>query len=774
MQQHPSTTVYSPTNYSYDARGNLIQVNQSTSPTQTRRFAYDGLSRLIRASNPEQVSSSDATFTLNGQSWAVRYDYDLSSNLIAKTDTRPADSGFVAASYSYDNLNRISTRSYNDGTPTVTYSYDTATRGIGRMRSVITIGISTYNYTIYDAIGRLTHYNQQTDGQTYFMSAAYNKAGLMTSETYPSNRVVATEYDGAGRIAGVRNQSTGQYYAGASASDATNRLQYTAHGALSRMKLGNGLWEHTNFNPRLQPTRIGLGTTGTSTSLLGLDYDYGATNNNGNLLTQTINAPGLSATQGYTYDHLNRLLTAQESVGGVRWAQTFGYDQFGNRISLINTGVDAPSLPPPQAHPVTASTNRFTNFTYDAAGNVRTDHTGNTFSYDAESKQITSSVAGAQASYSYDGDGRRVKRVVSGVATIFVYNARGQQIAEYGGAASGESGASYLTTDHLGSTRVVTNESGGVRARHDYLPFGEEIPANVGGRQNVAGYAATDGTRQRFTSKERDTESGLDYFGARYYSSAQGRFTSVDPLRASAHPGDPQSWNRYTYALNRVTVAIDPDGLATIVVTVNPRSRGGTGRSTTWLYTRGGYFARYGKSNGEFQTLSKGAAGSNRAKTNADTPFGVYQYRGTQEGASDSRKLGPAYGTGKIIMDPVAGEVKESGRDQIRFHGGGSSLKEHAFDPEQPLVPTQGCVRCKNQDVNTLIDAIKDLEKQGDPVERIFIGDAQYLNNLAGQKGKDGSYLYPDLRLALGIDKPSKEERGKEKKRARKAAKEQE
>jgi hypothetical protein len=76
---------------------------------------------------------------------------------------------------------------------------------------------------------------------------------------------------------------------------------------------------------------------------------------------------------------------------------------------------------------------------------------------------------------------------------------------------------SYLTTDHLGSTRVVTDGSAVVKARHDYLPFGEEIETSVGGRSGVTGYAAADSTRQRFTSKERDTESGLDYFLARYY-----------------------------------------------------------------------------------------------------------------------------------------------------------------------------------------------------------------------------------------------------------------
>ena len=66
-------------------------------------------------------------------------------------------------------------------------------------------------------------------------------------------------------------------------------------------------------------------------------------------------------------------------------------------------------------------------------------------------------------------------------------------------------------------------------ARHDYLPYGEEVPSNLGNRTAVTGYVNSDDTRQRFTSNERDSESGLDYFFARYYSSAQGRFTSRDP-----------------------------------------------------------------------------------------------------------------------------------------------------------------------------------------------------------------------------------------------------
>ncbi|MCL4852251.1 MAG: RHS repeat-associated core domain-containing protein, partial [Bryobacteraceae bacterium] len=72
----------------------------------------------------------------------------------------------------------------------------------------------------------------------------------------------------------------------------------------------------------------------------------------------------------------------------------------------------------------------------------------------------------------------------------------------------------------------------------------------------------------RFTGKERDAETGLDYFGARYYSGTQGRFTSVDPAMESALLEDPQTWNRYSYVYNRPLTLVDPDGRAPQLVTV--------------------------------------------------------------------------------------------------------------------------------------------------------------------------------------------------------------
>ena len=184
-----------------------------------------------------------------------------------------------------------------------------------------------------------------------------------------------------------------------------------------------------------------------------------------------------------------------------------------------------------------------------------------TYTYDAENRMVTeTNTGGLSATYRYDADGKRVeKNLNSGAVIVYVYDAQGNLSAEYGSA----SGAPPCTTcyysyDHLGSVRMVTDKNANVVSRHDYLPFGDEIPGGMAWRNSQ--FDTPDNVSQRFTGKERDTETGLDFFGARYYSSAIERFMSADEPFADQHPADPQSWNLYSYVRNSPLISTDPTG----------------------------------------------------------------------------------------------------------------------------------------------------------------------------------------------------------------------
>lgn len=314
-----------------------------------------------------------------------------------------------------------------------------------------------------------------------------------------------------------------------------------------------------------------------------LTYNYGATNNNGNLQSVSYLGGGLSYTQTFGYDTLNRLTTSGESSGA--WSQTNNYDRYGNRA--IDLGGGNQNL-------YFNAANRITNagYAYDTAGNLTSDGI-QSFAYDAENKIKT--VNGVSDVYRYDGDSNRIrKNFTTGEKVRMVYSG-GQLIAEYdlvtgslkkeyiygakGLVATIEPGIGtrYTTSDHLGSPRVITNSSAGVVSRHDYMPFGEELGSGVGGRTTGNGYGVSDGIRQQFTRQERDSETGLDYFLARYYSAGQGRFTSPDPFKIVAEVQSeedpskarsklahylmqPQLWNQYPYAVNNPLKYIDPTG----------------------------------------------------------------------------------------------------------------------------------------------------------------------------------------------------------------------
>ncbi len=110
----------------------------------------------------------------------------------------------------------------------------------------------------------------------------------------------------------------------------------------------------------------------------------------------------------------------------------------------------------------------------------------------------------------------------------------------------------YYISDQLGTARVITDSSGNVCYDADFYPFGGERPSTYGYCDSA----------YKFTGKDRDSESGLDYFGARHYSSQYGRFMTPDPSGLLyADLTNPQSLNLYSYALNNPLRFIDPTGL---------------------------------------------------------------------------------------------------------------------------------------------------------------------------------------------------------------------
>ncbi len=299
--------------------------------------------------------------------------------------------------------------------------------------------------------------------------------------------------------------------------------------------------------------------------MLSLDYD-------GNVQSATITAPGpaVNVRQTFAYDKLNRLTSASEAPNSgsntTAWSQVYDFDAVGNRwLDPSSWGLSLSSFTPQYSTNFNANNQLvLQSSTYDSAGNHKTIG-GFSYGYDAENRLVSvtepSGTNPPSYQYIYDGNGQRVQKIASGgPTTTYAYDASGELASEY---VTGTPPTPLCTTcllvqDTLGSTRMMLDAgTGSPVSMHDYIPFGEEIAT---ARTNVL-YSGKDNPRQKFSGKERDSETNLDYFGARYYSGAQGRFTSPDPLLNSGRPWEPQSWNRYAYALNNPLKYVDPDGL---------------------------------------------------------------------------------------------------------------------------------------------------------------------------------------------------------------------
>ncbi|MGC2526762.1 MAG: RHS repeat-associated core domain-containing protein [Candidatus Acidiferrum sp.] len=600
-----SNNLVNETDYTYDALDNLLTVNQkgndlNSADWRTRTFVYNSLSQLTSATNPETGPIAAAG--------TITYSYNNDGILTSKTDGRGITINYSPAASPIDALHRVTEKTYSDSTPTVRYAYDgvapsgctlptlTIHNGVGKRTGMCDgAGAEAWSWDITSGVGWKVTDARTTNGVTKSTIYQHNFDGSLFSLTYPSGRVMtyALAYSGTNTAARP-----------ASAVDSTGPINYATgalyapQGALSYVQNGVGFYSTFLFNDRLQPCWVYATTsstgapttcaqTGVSNAAI-MDFQYGfnlGTANNGNV-SRIANRIYPSRSITYLYDELNRIHDAvtDATSGQFCWGQLFGtqsgsnftsgYDAWGN----LKTITPDPSRPGCSVGTMARTINVYnkivdSNYGYDNAGNLTADPSL-TYSYNAEN-QLT---ATAGMTYLYDGDGKRVEKATTGPpltpTKLYWYGAGSDALDETDAAGNtnnspfneyvffgskriarrdSSNNVFYYFSDHLGTSREIV-QAGQTTLCYDadYYPFGvEAVVATNTCSQNY-----------KFTGKERDSESGLDNFLERYYTSQMGRFMSPDPAGMFAvRLAYPQTLNRYSYVLNNPLSLADPLGL---------------------------------------------------------------------------------------------------------------------------------------------------------------------------------------------------------------------
>jgi RHS repeat-associated protein len=578
------------TDYQYDTLDNLTRVDQkgndaNSANWRTRTFAYNSLSLLTSATNPESGPAASAG--------TITYAYNNDSVLISKTDPRGITVNYNPAESPIDPLHRITKKTYSNNDPAVSYFYDQTTyngltiaNGIGRRTGMSdAAGAEAWSF---DAMGRTLVDRRSTNAITKNTSYTYNLDGSLATLTYPGSRVVIYTSDAAGRPILAHDQGLNIDYAWGTCGPSSNGVCYSPSGAMSYMKNGTLFNSTYLYNKRVQPCWTWVHTTNagapatcaqagvTTAALLDFQYDFGlGTADNGNV-NRTVNRRNLGRSITYQYDELNRIKSAitDATSGTFCWGQLFGSMSGSTYVSGYDSWANLKTITPDPSRPAcaTAALSKTINaynkvidsgFGYDSAGNM-TAQPGLTSAFNAEN-QMTSA---AGVTYTYDGDGKRVKKSngklywygtgsdplsesdLSGNVTDAYIFFNGKRIARQ--TSSGNGVPFFYFSDHLGTTRAIA-QAGVSSACYDadFYPFGVEAA--------IATNSCP--TNYKFTGKERDSESGLDNFGARYFSNSTARFTAADPhLTDSQRMRDPQQLNMYSYARNNPLRFGDDDG----------------------------------------------------------------------------------------------------------------------------------------------------------------------------------------------------------------------
>jgi RHS repeat-associated protein len=557
------------TNYLYDALGNLQSVSQGG--LNQRSFYYDSLSRLTSSTNPESGQNSFA--------------YDANGNLASKTAPKPNQanaSATVATAFQYDSLNRRMTQSYNDGTtPTAQFWYDacpvsgcpsgvTLTNAVGRLVESYTSSAGTFES--YDPVGRITNEWQctpQNCGSSYFpLAYSYDLIGDLTSSTNGFGVTIANSYNQAAELTKVISSLSdttahpGTFFENGGYNAAEQLTGASVWGGpTTEQNRSHWLREVRQYDSRLRLTQLN------DLVLTNTYYEILSYAPNGDVLSTD---DEMNGSWTFTYDDFNRLASATDTTSGATYTDI--YDRYGNRWDQYLGGACTAGT----SFCVTFDANNHVSngsLTYDAAGNVIADSQHH-YAFDAENR-LVSVDAGVTATYIYDAHGNRVRKTTPVASLDYLYDLANRPFVEVTVPASGVgtwdrsevfAGSRHLATYTGGPTGATYNNFadalGTVRRRTTYAGVSCETITSLpfGDGQTTTGTCG-DPSPMHFTGKERDLESGLDNFGARYHASSLGRFISPDPKPVFRKLlANPQDLNLYLYTVNNPLRYSDPDG----------------------------------------------------------------------------------------------------------------------------------------------------------------------------------------------------------------------